>query len=321
MVPAEAARARHHSYALLQHLYLFGVTDAVYPHVTAIPALAETLPEAKNDDALAAAHYDLFGLNLFPYESIFLDPQGLLGGRIANEVARIYWEANYRVSDDGTSPDHMGHELGLLAHLCDGEANALEAGSEAEALTMQEYQRAFLNQHLLPWLAPLHEAVQRQEDPFFRGVANLTRELVLSHAVEIGINATMPPLATAPKLLSQSETGLKQIALFLTVPPFSGLFLSRTDISRLARGRSLPRGFGTRQQMFTNLLRAAAEYDELDPLLASLQDVMTTAERSYTESVADYPQLASFAARWRERVRAAHDMIGQMRAQISPLGS
>ncbi|HFQ92410.1 MAG TPA: hypothetical protein ENK32_00240, partial [Anaerolineae bacterium] len=90
MKPTEIAQARSRSYQLLSRLFLQGVTPEILSMVQAAPELAAALPDPVDFDELAAVHYQLFGMNVFPYESIFLDDSGLLGGRVTDGVIRSY---------------------------------------------------------------------------------------------------------------------------------------------------------------------------------------------------------------------------------------
>ena len=82
MTPSELAQARHNAYQLFAQLFLHGVTEPLLPYIAGVPELREVLTEPVVLDNEAAEHHRLFSLNLFPYESVFLDPEGLLEGPI-----------------------------------------------------------------------------------------------------------------------------------------------------------------------------------------------------------------------------------------------
>ncbi|MDT8307445.1 MAG: hypothetical protein RRC07_16050, partial [Anaerolineae bacterium] len=106
------------------------------------------------------------------------------------------------------------------------------------------------------------------------------------------------------------KTGLKEIAGYLLAPVHSGLYLSRDDISALARAVELPRGFGGRQQMLMNLLRAAAQYETMAALAGELQRVAGEWQAAY-RTLAE-TALAPYAAAWEERVA----LTGRLLAEI-----
>ena len=81
LVGSEVSQARHHGYVLFGRLLLEGLTPELLPFVQQIPELATAVPKFYDDD-IAAAHYQsIFGFNLFPFQSIFLDGSGSSGGR------------------------------------------------------------------------------------------------------------------------------------------------------------------------------------------------------------------------------------------------
>ena len=278
--PAGRALERSQIYSSIGRLFLEGLTEESLPPSLAIPELAATLPDLFDVDEAAADHHHLFGFNVFPYQSIFLDPAGLLGGEIAETVLLIYQQAGFAPGEDALasseSVDHIGHELSYLAFLCAAESKAWEEERPSETQTMIDYQRRFLDTHLLRWLPPLVQAIKQQSNPLFSALADLTLELSASHWIDIWDERQ--PHAGAPFASSQrdlpralgSDEALRGTANYLLTPVYSGFYLSRDDIGRLAREHQLPRGFGRRRGMLMNLLRSAMTYDSLGALLDSI---------------------------------------------------
>lgn len=312
--------ARHRTYTLFGRLYLEGVTAVTLPVIAAIPELANALPAKDNADEAAAAHQSLFGFNVFPYESIFLDNSGLLGGTVTDAVLHSYLEAGFEVDAASTSPDHIGHEMEMLAHLCAAEADAWQDHLPAVVERMRYLARDFLANHLLRWLVPFVVAVREQKRPFYTALANLTLEFIHDHWQEI--SAPSAPLRlnnflpNPPTLLDNEKAGLKEIASYLTTPPYSGFFLSRDDIARLARQQEIPRGFGDRTQMLTHLLRGAAQFDALPALLDTLQAQTAAWQEACTTSANEMPALSPFVAAWQDRLAQTGRLLTQIERQI-----
>ena len=315
---AQQALARSRAYDLFGRLYREGLTPDVVPAVRAMPGLADAVPDPFDADAAAADHYDLFGLNVFPYASFFLDASGRLGGPVTDLVRHQLQRVNLAPEGDAESADHLGHELAYLALLAGAEADARADGARAEAQRMQHLQRQFLDRHLLWWLPPFVRAVRQHEHPFYATLAELTGELVIDHRAALG-GAAAGPLMPTPDdppadLLDDESTGLKDIAAFLMMPVWSGLVLRRDDITQLGRSERLPRGFGDRTQMLTNLLRSAVEYDGLDSVLEQLIGTVD-AWRSYYQSLdADIAPLDEVAAFWQARLDTTEAVIDRIRA-------
>jgi putative dimethyl sulfoxide reductase chaperone len=289
--------------------------------VATLPALASSLPPAFDADEAAAGHHLLFGLNVFPYEALFRDQSGLLGGAVSEAVAASYRQAGYAPATAASSPDHAGYELGLLAFLCGAEADAVRDGLRATVERVQGLQRDFLGQHLLAWLPPLAVAIREQDGarsayhPFYAALAELALALVDEHVTVLGGLPAHWALPPAPPLLASEKTGLKQIAAYLLAPGYSGLYLSRDAIGELARALDLPHGFGGRQQMMANLLRAAAQYGQMAPLVAQLRQVSGRWQGSYRSLAGT--ALAPYAAAWEERVALTRQLLAEIGRRAS----
>lgn len=317
MAPAQAAWAHHHSYALLSRLFLEGLTAEIVPYLQQVEALAPLLPCPFDEDQAAAGHQQLFGFEIFPYEAIFLDESGLLGGALSNAITSSYRQAGYQVGSSSESADHVGHELGLLAWLAGAEAEALEDGLALVAQNLQARRQDFLQRHLLRWLPALVLAIGQEGVPFYTALADLTLQLCeeeVTTDVEAGANAASYRLPQPPQLLGEKDTGLKEIAGFLLTPPFSGLYLSHSSLARLARELGLPRGFGSRRQILVNALRSAAQYDMLPQLLAGLEQIVTQWERGYAELTRSGN--AAFYTVWQQRVMQTRAVVQEMQERI-----
>jgi len=313
---AQVALARHHSYALFSQLFLEGITPALMPAIQAVPELAAALPVSFNFDEAAAEYHHLFSFNLFPYESIFLGTDGLLGGPVTNRVLASYRQMGYEANPAASSPDHISCQLDALAFLCLAEADAWEDGLPVVALRMRGLQQTFLQEHLLRWLLPFVLAVQQQERPFYSALANLTLKFVAAHAITGGPHDThIPPLPDPPSLLDDEQTGLRDIAAYLTTPPYSGLYLGRDDVGRLARQLDLPRGFGGRHQLMLNALRTAVQYDSFSRLISKLRDLFTDWDAGYDRYSVDFLVLAPFARAWQAHVHKSLRMLDRLDAQ------
>lgn len=310
MTPTQLAHARHNAYRLLSQLLLHGFTPALLPQVMAVAELANAQPVPFDPDEAAADHQQLFGFNLFPYESVFRHPSGLLGGPVTEAVAQTYRQYPFS-PPAAAAPDHIGVQLAFLAFLCAASAS----GAETDSPQAQTAQRHFLQTRLLPWLPPLVVSLRRQPLPFYQAVGDLLLELAADHACALGIE-TAPGddgvAAPPPPLLADDKTSLRDIARFLLTPSYSGLWLSREDISCLARQRDLPRGFGEREQMLLNVLRAAAQYDALVLFLTDLHRYREGWQAAYQELTVHYPTLASFIAPWQARCDNAGTLLSQI---------
>lgn len=325
LTPHEKAQARHHAYTLIGRLFVDGLTPALLPFVQQVGELTAVLPTTPFDEATfdeaAAAHQHLFGFNLFPYASIFLASDGLLGGNVTEQVVGQYQRSGFVVDSRATSPDHIGHELQFLAFLSAAEADAWRDGLPQQALRVQQHQRDFLQSHLLHWLLPLVTAVSAiAPATFYVALADLALQLVLEQYEQLCANqlplAQADPLPQPPDVLAQEKTGLRRIARYLTVPPYSGIYLSRDQISQMARQHDLPRGFGSREEMLENVLVTAVQYDTLPNLLGTLHQTLTDWVTAYQQHAA----LAPFMAPWLHRIHHTQEMLAEIKAHSHARG-
>lgn len=288
--PQQRALARANAYHLLGTLFLDGVTEKTLEHVRATEDLARHLPpelDGSNDavereralDELAAAYQDTFGFNVFPFQSTFLDETARAGGDETERVTDFYHEAAFPVVETAESADHIGVELNFLGFLSKLEA----ASDESGPVRARAYARQFLDEFLLRWLPALAMALRDHAHPFFEALGKLTLELAIAHRRELATNDETPPfeLPEPDDLLDDPRTGLRDIAEFLLVPAYTGLFLSRSGIQGLSRKEHLPAGFGSRKNMLSNLLRSAANYDGMQQVTASLIDVIDRNRRDW----------------------------------------
>lgn len=326
---ARAAQARSLAYDLFARLLLKGPSSELMASMEAIPELLQAL--ARTDDSgevdyerAAAEHFHLFGFNVFPYQSMFLDTDGRLGGPQSEQALSYYRQAGFNLSPRtpagrfaaGESPDHAGLELAFLSFLSGAEADALQDGERLHVLRIRDLQRGFLDLHLLPWLPALVQAIGQQGSPFYTTLAGLSLELVFEHRAALGDGLPVGRPAFAlphpPALLEDEKTGLKDIAAYLLTPAYSGLYLSREDIARLGRGRNLPRGFGARLQMLSNLLRSAVAYDLLPNLLEDISSLVGEWQAAYRSHLETGTPWAPFAAAWLDRLQATKEVVARI---------
>jgi TorA maturation chaperone TorD len=161
MNSAQVGQARHHSYVLFSRLLRGGLTPELRPFVEQIPELADSLTKAYDEDIAAAHHENIFGFNLFPLQSIFLDVRGLAGGTEAKRVRKFYITVGF-AEEKGVDADHMAQLLLCLAQLCQSESG-----------TARQQQANLLGQHILRWLLPFTGALKQQGRDFYACVADL----------------------------------------------------------------------------------------------------------------------------------------------------
>ena len=335
--PSDQFLARSRTYTFLSQLYLVGPIPELYSHINAVPELAHTLVAQGDDpislqtvdqETLAADHYHIFGLNVLPFESSFFEPNFVLGGTVTESVLADYQKAGFHPDTKSENADHIGWELRFLGALCKEQAAAEEARKGGAADQIAAEQVEFIEAHLLRWLPGLVMAVHQLKMPFYSSLADLTLDIVIDHYQELAKRSSslhsskildfgLPDL---PDILAEEKTGLKDIARFLITPAYSGTYLSREIIERTAKDQNLPRGFGDRATMLTNLFRNAAEYDQLPSVLDDLTQIFDQWMSFYQrlpERGQDINLLTPFATPWQARTQNSQKILDQLYSSAS----
>jgi hypothetical protein len=228
----------------------------------------------------AADHTELFVLQLVPYASAYLSPDGMLGGEAADRVAG-FWRALSLAPP--TEPDHLAALLGLYAAIADRELAEPDA---TRAWPWRHARRALLWEHLLTWLPPYLTAAADTAAPFYAAWARLLDEVLTAEA------ATLPAPPVRPLHLRdrpdppRPDAGLDAFVRGVLAPGRSGLLLTRADLARGAEETGLGLRVGDRAFVLRSMIS---------------QDTAPTIR-----------WLATHAARWARRHRAAEPVLGDV---------
>ncbi|MGB1287769.1 MAG: TorD/DmsD family molecular chaperone, partial [Aggregatilineales bacterium] len=280
----QQAMAFTRAYMLFEQIYERGVTVDNREILSALPGFP--VIDTDNLDRLAAQHYQVFGQNVFPYASVFLSEDGLPGGTITDEATRFYQDCGY-VPDITDTADHVAIAMGLLCWLCGAEHDAHEDNADFHVSRLRALQQRFLDDYLLRWLPVFVFAVHNQNVEFYASLAQQSLDLILVHRAGLDnvlpLNQSVFALPEVPDLISQEKTSLRDISGYLLTPAHTGFFISKDEIRIIAKKHHLPHGFGSRQQILTNLLRTAAAYEQIDAVFAEFAEIVLRWQSFYTE--------------------------------------
>jgi TorA maturation chaperone TorD len=186
-------------YGLLARLLLDQLDRPLAIYLRGLPGLAEHIPaDAELGDWLTdmrAEHQRLFGLNIYPYESIFRDRELMLNSAAAQPVAALYQACGFAPAAHlaAAAPDHLGLELALMAEL------AARAPRDTAA---HRHMATLLRDHLAAWLPACAEAIGRAaRAPLHRALAEIAVDLVLGDLETV---VSLPP---HPQPLSHRGSG------------------------------------------------------------------------------------------------------------------
>ena len=234
----------------------------------------------------------LFVMNVFPYASVFLDPEVLLNTETTARVQAKYSAADFEPARDVPigAPDHFGVELSFVAHLLSsGRTNAANQ---------------FVASEVLSW-APvfLHGVEKNARQDFYRILAQQTRHWLLEEIDSSAWDAFMQRRTSHAEfgLRVNEEDDLFSVVSFLVAPAQSGIFLSKEDLSRIGRTLELPMSFGDRGLMLKSLFRSAGEFDRIEMLLSALQSETKGWIDMYATDSRDNPAADLRLRSWRAR--------------------
>ncbi len=316
--PQAQALARSRLYGLLARLLIRGVDELALAQLEQLGWASRPAEVGELLDELAAEHHATFAVGVFPYAGVFLDGSAQAGS-YADEVMLRYARAGFTPLLDELPADHLGVELAFLAFVTGAEADAIADGREQLAAGLDRTLAEFLDVCVLGYLPALLTAAEELPNSGF-WVVLLGEILALVAEHRARLPGAIEPVALRGlgELLDDPRTGLRRIAEQLLTPAASGVFLSRSDIAALARGRELPRGFGSRLLMLDNLLRSAVEYGELTPLLAALDDRLARRDHGLARLAVAYG-LDLAVAPWRDALARSRALLRRVSASAHAL--
>jgi hypothetical protein len=188
----------------------------------------------------AEAHTDLLGFQLYPYASVYLGSEGMLGGEARDRIAG-FWRVLGETPP--VEPDHLVVLLGLYARLAE---LALEQANPRARAALLQAKRALLWEHVLSWIPfYLDKIVEIGPEPY-GSWARLLAATLRAEAASGPQPEELPlHLREAPALdgLEDRET----LTRSLLVPVRTGIVLTRTDLVRASRDLGLALRAGERR--------------------------------------------------------------------------
>ena len=283
--------------------------------VTDLADLVEGDAETADEDEIAAAHYSMFGFNVFPHASVFLEEDGFLGKGVTESARAFYERSGLFESDGREAADHITTELLFCSRISD---NAREMAR-------------FCDRHLFAWLPTFVFAIERQNNPFYRRLARLTLDVITAHRKSL-LDQKSPldqkslldqkspsEYHVDPHQSSSSVQSVcrddsilkKQWTDQFSVAGKCGLFLSRGDIMNLARALRLPTGFGGRIQMLRTMFDSSETYGREKDVAAGLLHLCDQEITSWQAVLDDNPPVALvvWSEQWLAKLRSSRNLV------------
>lgn len=218
-----------------------------------------------------AAYTALFTLQLYPYASVYVGAEGMLGGESRDRVAG-FWRA-LGLTPPGEA-DHLTTLLALYAEL--RERHEAEAGPTGRS-ALDRASDALLWEHLLPWVPLYARKMRAIGNEFYAAWATLLERTLLAQAQERAPLALLPlHLREAPPFADPRDEGARPFIAALLAPVRSGFILVRDDLARAARDLNLGLRQGERRFVLESLFA-----QERAPVLAWLEAEAAAAPQQY----------------------------------------
>lgn len=242
---------------------------------------------------------ELFAFQLPPYASIYLSPDGRIGGE-ARDRAAGFWRALGLVPP--SEPDHLPVLLAFLAEMAKRHA---AAASEEARTRLALAARALLHEHVLSWLPFYLAAAGEIAGRFHREWSELLGQALAEAVERFGAQEALPAaLRDAPPLwrpdparLSGEEGGGDAWLTALLSPATSGLFLPRAALREAASELGLGERLGERRLTLRTFLAQDAP--------ATLEWLGARARRSAASHLVAGAAAPAIGRFWRDRAASS----------------
>ena len=176
-----------------------------------------------------AEHTALFGLQLYPYASVYLGTEGMLGGEARDRVAG-FWSAIGELPPD--EPDHLTVLLAQLATIAEREEMIDDAAGKR---ILRHARAAFFWEHLGSWIFAFLARAREIAPPFYRAWAETLGSALAAEAAVLGPAFETPMhFRAVPELPDPAAVAPGEFIDALLAPVRSGMILTRGDLSRIA---------------------------------------------------------------------------------------
>jgi len=201
---------------------LRALADLVAQPHGAASAVAEALelPRAPT----AAEHTDLFDFQVYPYASVHLGDEGMLGGDARDRIAGFLRALDVTPPAE---PDHLVVLLHAYADLSDLAASGAPRADHAR--------QVLLHEHLGSWVGRFLARVAELGAEPLRAWSRLTVATLAAELAEHGPPPALPPaLRDAALLQEPGDATAADWTQGLLTPVRSGLVIARADLARAA---------------------------------------------------------------------------------------
>lgn len=216
------------------------VADGTGPeHAAVADALGIPAPSA-------ADHTALFVGQLFPYASVYLGPEGQIGGVACDRVAGFLRALGYTPPPE---PDHLVVLLAAYAAILERERDTCDDANNGANAVWTRARETLLVEHLLSWLPIFLGRVLDIRTDAYREWALQLDDVLATEAARSPAAARLlsAHLIHAPALPDPREHGTREFVDALLSPVRTGAIATASDLGRMAEELGLGRRVGGRR--------------------------------------------------------------------------
>lgn len=237
-------------------------------------------------------HTAVMVFQAYPYASVYLGGEGMLGGDARDRVAG-FWRA--LGGEPPPEPDHL---------------SVLLAGVAALALDPPTVRAALFWEHVASWMPPYLATLQRIGGRFHVAWADLAATVLAELAAELGPPLRLPLALRSAPALPAAPAGIEDLLTLLLVPARTGMVIVRDDLERAADDLDLALRVAERRFALRALLAQSP---------AAVLGWLADEARAQADRCAPLPPVTAWwAARARATASWLDDLSAQARADRAP---
>lgn len=250
----------------------------------------------------AEEYTELFIFQLYPYASVYLGAEGMMGG-LARETIAGFWRALGQMPP--AEVDHLSVMLALYARL--GELEDEEDEPSARRALWRNARKAFLWEHLLSWLPVYLSKLAELASPVYRKWGEILLKALLAEAESLGSQESLPlHLREALALIDPRENDAAgEFRQSILTPARFGGILTRADLTRGARKVGVGLRMGERQFILKMLL--AQDAPGIFDWLVEEAAVWQKRHQGYRET------LGAISGVWEKRAKEAASLLEELK--------
>ena len=264
---------------------------------------AAFVAEALELGALPSAdeYTELFIFQLYPYASVYLGAEGMMGGE-ARETIAGFWRALGQMPP--TEVDHLSVMLALYARLVELED---EEGEGSRRAGWSNARKAFLWEHLLSWLPVYLSKLAEIAPPFYQRWGEVLLKALLAEAQIVGSQESLPlHLREALALVDpRDEDAVGEFRQSILTPARFGGILTRADLTRA--GRKLGVGLRMGERQF--ILKMLFAQDALGIFDWLIEEAAVWQKRHHR----DHETLGAISGVWKKRADDAASLLRELK--------